>query len=232
MADQVKINIDSREFKRATEYLAKQNGITKTEQINRTMYFAARNTWAVTPAADPQEIRQYFGQTGTRLGKRKKTGEFKAFRQNSRLTFSKSSVAQLMALKQIRAKGQKPTVSRIETTASRIVNKAIRGINYFKAGWAMIGRKAARAAGPGIFAAFAKMPFIRAKNSFSKATKNRDSAELVYATRARPKGTKQKRTFILPEIQQKFRTAFQKSAQSEIDRWKQKTFQQIRRSNQ
>lgn len=231
MADEVKIRVDSREFRKATEYLARENNITKTQQINRTMYFAARNTWKVTPAADQQEIRQYFGQTGSKIGRRTKSGEFRAYRQNSRLTFLKNSIAQLMAIKQIRAKGQKITPSRIEATASRIVNKALRGINYFKAGWAMIGRRAARAAGPGIFASFAKMPFIRAKNTYSRATASRDSAELTYATRARPKGTKEKRTFILPEIYQKFRVQFAKSAQSEIDRWRRKTGQQIRKVN-
>lgn len=227
MADRVDIQIDDHDFRRAVEYLARENGITKTEQINRTMYFAARNTFKQTPAADKQNIRKYFGQTGSRIGRYQRDGTFKAYKQNRRLTFSRKSVAQLMALKRIRAAGQKVTQSRIETIASRIVNTALRGVNYFKAGWAAIGRKAAARAGSGIFAAFPKMPNIRAKNTFKAATKSKDEAELVYATKARSKGTKEKRTFILPEIDRIFRVEFRKSAQSEISRWERLTRGQI-----
>jgi hypothetical protein len=227
MADEVTINVDSTEFRKAIELLARRNNVTKEGQLNRTMYFAARRTWEKVKPADAQKIRTYFGQTGTRIGKYTKAGEFKAFKQNRRLTFSRTSIAQKMAIIAIRKQGKKLSKTSIETVASRIVNRALRGINYLRAGWADIGRKAARASN--LFASFPKMPFIRARNDFIRATKTSDFSQLTYRVLIRPKGSKEKRSYISPEVASIFEAEFRKSAQQEIDKYRQLTGRDIDR---
>jgi hypothetical protein len=194
------------------------------------MFFASLNAYKKTPIAKEAQVRAYFNQVGTKVRKKpSKKGSFKT----TRFTFGRQSIAVAMALKSLRREGVKITNARIASLASRIVRNATKAIGYFKSGWVDIGKRAARRGGKGLYPfGLGKVPFIkgrRNKTQVSLATNSRKSAEIVYRFRARPTGTKKRRTFILPEVVQAFRSGFARAANTEIDKTKSLIRQTARR---